>query len=86
LENAAQIAIAMSWQVGDLLWARVQGYPWWPGQVLLIQHSQMMSNGISDLQECLQKDGPAFKLENLRKLASVAGDGHKGRQREGEGY
>lgn len=21
------------WKIGDLVWTRVQGYPWWPGQV-----------------------------------------------------
>ncbi len=23
-------------KVGDLVWTRVQGYPWWPGQVIVL--------------------------------------------------
>ena len=23
----------LEWKVGDLVWTRVQGFPWWPGQV-----------------------------------------------------
>lgn len=35
------------WKVGDLVWTRVQGYPWWPGQVICVDCAGWSARQIS---------------------------------------
>jgi len=33
-----------NFSIGEIIWAKIRGYPWWPAQVILIFYLKIIQN------------------------------------------